>query len=102
MPLGYAGAMALPRDRPSTLADLYAETDTVRVACNRCGLDERWPLAQELAFHGPRELVWMVVEARADDCPRKGETRPYELCGIHCPSLKEHMDWTPLPKRGLA
>ena len=91
--------MPLPYDRQATLADLYACTDRVHVACRRCGLDEHWPLAQEIAFHGPGELVWTVAEAAAAGCPREGETRPYELCGIHCPSLGEFMDRTPRPKR---
>ena len=91
--------MPLPKDRASTLADLYRETDRMHVACNRCGLDEHWPLAQEIAFHGPDALVWTVAEARAADCPRKEERRPYEICGIHCPSLSRFMDWSPAPKR---
>ena len=33
--------MAPQRGRASTLGDLYAETDTIWVVCNRCGLDER-------------------------------------------------------------
>ena len=91
--------MPLPVDRPSTLADLYACTDRMHVACTRCGLDEHWPLAQEIAFHGPIELVWTVAEGVAAECFRRDERRPYEVCGISCPSLAEHMDWRPLPKR---
>ena len=91
--------MPLPYDRPSTLRDLYAETDTMHVACPRCGLDEHWPLAQEIAFHGPETLVWTVAEAVAEGCPRKDERRPYEVCGISCPSLAKFMDWSPMPKR---
>ena len=73
--------MPLPCDRPSTLRDLYAETDQMHVVCTRCGLDERWPLAQEIAFHGPATLVWTVAEAVAEACPRKDKRRPTRCAG---------------------
>ena len=67
-------------------------TSTPRpTACLRCGLDEHLPLSQELAFHGPRELVWVVAEELAADCPQNDERRPCEICGVHCPSLAQFL-----------
>jgi hypothetical protein len=81
--------MPLPYNRPATLAGLTQETDTMRVACYRCGLNERLSVAEAFASHGSSETVWEVAEALALDCPRRNETRPYELCQVHCPTLSE-------------
>lgn len=74
---------------PVTLGSLVRERAEIHASCNRCGLDERMDVAEALAFHGPETTVWEVVEAMKSECPRGEETRPYEICGICCPTLLE-------------
>ncbi len=79
----------LPPDRPTRFADLIAETPWLDLACHRCGRAGRLRVSELFAFYGPDELVWTAVEDAAADCPRRGETRIYELCHVRCPTLAE-------------
>ena len=49
------------------------------LVCRHCGFGEKWPLAREIASHGPDELVWTLAEARAAESLRLGEHRPCEV-----------------------
>ena len=74
-----------------TLADIIARTDTLELACDRCGLHAEYRVSELFAFYGPDCSDWREQEAW--DCPRMQRQRSdkwfsyYDLCGIQCPTL---------------
>ena len=86
--------MVLPRDRPTTLADVAKETAWLTVDCRCCGRHGRLRVARLIREHGAGALLWQLVEALAKDCPRRGETQPYELCWASCPTLSQFINST--------
>ena len=77
----------LPADRPARLSDLIDETDWMEIECPGCGRHGRLRISERSASYGPDELARTLVEHLTADCPRKGETRVYEIWQLRCPSL---------------
>ena len=81
--------MPLPRDRPTTLADVALETPWLMIDCRRCGRAGKLKVSRLIRDYGGEAVVWTVVTHLSRDCPRKEEVRPYEICQVRCPTLSK-------------
>ena len=73
------------------------------LACRKCERRGRLSVARLLAEWGEHAALADIMDHATADCPRRGETRIYELCGAHMPDLPglfgtSSPAWTPRPK----
>lgn len=59
----------------------------LELACRRCPRHGRLGLERLMREYGADTPVARIMQDAAADCPRASESRTYELCGIHCPTL---------------
>ena len=71
------------------LGHIATLTSHLDFACRPWPRWGRYRCATLLARCGAGTEMWAVIEALAADCQRPGETRVYELCQAHCPTLSE-------------
>jgi hypothetical protein len=70
-----------------TLADVAARTDTLAIACTRCDRAGKYPIANLIAWYGPKFGVPELLRLLSADCPKRVSVSAYNLCGAHCPDL---------------
>lgn len=73
------------------LGDLPPGTPWLALACTRCERRGRFSVPRLLAEHGPDESLRAIRDRASADCPRRAETRIYELCGVIWPDLPRIM-----------
>ena len=70
-----------------TLAHVATLTAWLEFDCRRCPRYGRVRPSTLMARFPPETEMHAVIDALAADCPRAGETAPYELCQARCPTL---------------
>lgn len=57
------------------------------LACRKCERQGRLSVARLMAEWGEHAALADIMDEATADCPRRGETRIYELCGVCMPEL---------------
>jgi hypothetical protein len=77
----------MPRDGAIIFGDLIGKLGVLRVTCEKCGRDGRYPLQRLIDGRGRDAKIVDWLRELTADCPRMIARNMSDQCGARCPDL---------------